>query len=142
MYRHILIPLENTPYDRTILDHVKPLARLAGGRLHLLHVADGWAARNYDTLALQESEEMREDRDYLSKLEAELAAEGFEVSSTLAAGEPAREIVRVAQEAGADLIAMSTHGHGLINDILRGSTADKVRHAVAVPVLMLRGSQA
>lgn len=139
MYRLILIPLENTSYDRTIIEHIKPLARLAGSRLLLLHVADGWAARNYNTLTLQESEEMKEDRNYLSGLEAELVGEGFEVRSVLAAGEPAREIVRVAEEAGVDLIAMSTHGHRLLNDILRGSTADKVRHVVTVPVLMLRG---
>ena len=139
MYRLILIPLENTPYDRTILDHIKALARVGGSRLLLLHVADGWAARNYKSLTLQESEEMRDDRNYLSGLEAELTAEGFEVRSVLAAGEPAREIVRVAGEEGVDLIAMSTHGHRLLNDILRGSTADKVRHAVTMPVLMLRG---
>ena len=33
---------------------------------------------------------------------------------------------------------MSTHGHRFLNDILRGATADRVRHLVKVPVLLLR----
>ena len=47
-------------------------------------------------------------------------------------------MVKVAQEHGVDLIAMSTHGHRFISDLLYGSTADKVRHHVDVPVLLLK----
>lgn len=139
MYRHILIPLENSPYDQIILAHVKPLAKMGGAHLLLLHVADGWAARNYDSLSLRESQEMLEDRRYLAEMEAELAREGFPVTAVLAAGEPAKEIIRVAGEQKVDLIAMCTHGHRLLGDIIHGSTADKVRHSVTVPVLMLKG---
>ena len=53
-------------------------------------------------------------------------------------GDPATELVRVAAAEHVDLIAMSTHGHRLLNDIIRGSTADRVRHNVAIPVLMIR----
>jgi len=138
MYQHILIPIENTETDRTILEHIKPLALLCGSRITLLHVADGWVARNFDTLELQESDEMREDRQYLASVEAELKADGFEVTSVLAMGEPPNEIIRLATELKADLIAMATHGHKLIGDIIHGATADKVRHAVGIPVLLLK----
>jgi manganese transport protein len=53
-------------------------------------------------------------------------------------GDPASEIIRLAEERGADLIAMSTHGHRFLNDLLRGTTVDKVRHLVRIPVLLLR----
>ena len=56
-------------------------------------------------------------------------------------GDPATELVKVAQAQGVDLIAMSTHGHRFLNDLLRGSTADRVRHNVAVPVLMIRAAR-
>ncbi len=138
MYQHILIPVENSAADRTMLEHIRPLARLTGARLLLLHVADGWVARNFEQLELQESEEMKQDREYLENLVGELSAEGFATRSLLAMGEPATEIIRVAREEKADLIAMSTHGHRLIGDLLYGSTADKVRHAVAIPVLLLK----
>ena len=65
MYRHILIPLENSAADQVILDHITPLVRLTGAKLLLLHVADGWVARNFNQLKLAESEEMKNDRAYL-----------------------------------------------------------------------------
>lgn len=138
MYRKILIPVENSAADQTILDHLKPLARLTGASLVLMHVADGWAARNYKTLNLAESEEMQQDQAYLEKRADELRGEGFTVEYLLALGEPSDEIVKAAVAFGVDLIAMSTHGHRLIGDLIYGSTADKVRHVVDIPVLMLK----
>lgn len=138
MYKTILVPVENRETDQTILKHIRPLARLTNARLMLVHVADGWAARNYETFKLQESEEMKEDRAYLANLERELQAEGFEVSSILAMGEPSTEIIKLARSEPVELIAMSTHGHRFISDLLYGSTADRVRHNVDIPVLLLR----
>ena len=77
MYHHILIPLENSPADETILAHIKPLARMTGAKLLLVHVSDGWVARNFDQLQLAESEEMKQDRAYLEKRSCQLAGEGF-----------------------------------------------------------------
>jgi nucleotide-binding universal stress UspA family protein len=138
MYKTILIPVENRETDQTILRHIRPLARLTNAKLMLVHVADGWVARNYDELKLRESEEMKQDREYLLTLEQELRAEGFEVNSVLAMGEPSKEIIKLARTEPVELIAMSTHGHRFISDLLYGSTADKVRHEVDVPVLLLK----
>jgi len=138
MYRRILVAVENSGADRTILNHVSELAKLTGAGLVLVHVADGWAARNFDQLQLRESEEMKSDRTYLEQLQADLVERGFIVETRLAMGDPASELVRVSQEQGVDLIAMSTHGHRLLGDILHGATADRVRHLVKVPVLLLR----
>ncbi len=138
MYKTILVPVENRETDQTILGHVRPLARLSNANLMLVHVADGWAARNYEQFKLQESAEMKEDRAYLENLERELRAEGFEVTSVLAMGEPSTEIIKLARAHPVELIAMSTHGHRFISDLLYGSTADKVRHNVDIPVLLLK----
>jgi universal stress protein A len=140
MYKHILVAVEHSPADRAILDHVTELAQLTGASLLLVHVADGWVARNYDRLQLRESEEMKEDRAYLERLQAELAGRGLHVETLLAKGDPASEIVRIAEEQPVDLIAMSTHGHRLFADILKGATATKVRHVVDVPVLLLKAT--
>lgn len=138
MYQNILIPLENSSADETILGHIKPLARLTGAKLLLVHVADGWVARNFDQLKLAESEEMQQDRAYLEKRRSELSGEGFSCDAVLALGEPSDEIIKLARAKNVDLIAMTTHGHRLVSDILYGATADKVRHAVEVPVLLLK----
>ena len=126
------------PADQAILDHVKPLAKMTGASLLLMHVADGWVARNFNQLQLAESEEMKQDRAYLEKRARGLTGEGFSCEAVLALGEPSDEIVKLAREKNVDLIAMTTHGHRLISDILYGATADKVRHAVDVPVLLLK----
>ena len=138
MYTRILVPVENRETDQTILRHIRQLANLTKAKLTLVHVADGWAARNFDRFELQESEEMKQDRVYLAELSSELKAEGFEVNTILAMGDPATEIIKLARAEPIDLIAMSTHGHRLVGDFLHGSTADKVRHEVDVPVLLLK----
>jgi len=138
MYQRILVPLEHTDTDAAIVEHVRQLAKLSGGSVVLIHVADGWAARNYDALELRESEEMQEDRAYLETLAEAVRAGGLPVESLLALGDPATEILRVADEAQVDLIAMATHGHRFLADVLKGATADRVRHLAKVPVLMIR----
>lgn len=141
MYKHILIPLENTPADETILAHIKPLARMTEAKLLLIHVSDGWVARNFDQLKLAESEEMKQDRAYLEQRSRELTDEGFSCDAVLALGEPSDEIIKLAGERNVDLIAMTTHGHRFVSDLLYGATADKVRHAVDIPVLLLRAGK-
>ena len=138
VYARILIAIENSAADRTILTHAAELAKLAGSELLLVHVADGWAARHFDELQLRESEEMQADRAYLNRLRDELAAQGFRVETQLAMGDPATELVRVAEEQHVDLVAMATHGHRFIADVIHGTTADRVRHLLKIPVLLLR----
>jgi nucleotide-binding universal stress UspA family protein len=138
MYQRILVAVENSAADRTILEHVVKLARLTGAELMLVHVADGFAARHFDDLKLRESEEMRTDRTYLEELQRDLSRQGFTVETRLALGDPATELVKAAADQHADLIAMATHGHRFIADVLHGTTADRVRHLVKIPVLLLR----
>jgi len=138
VYRKILVALENSRTDAAILDHLEPLAKQLGSELLLVHVADGWMARNRENLNLAESEEMRKDRAYLESVRERFAAAGVTATAELSCGEPADEIVRLARERKVDLIAMSTHGHRFLADLILGSTAHKVRHTVDVPVLLLR----
>jgi universal stress protein A len=138
MYRRILVAVENSAADRTILDHVAGLAKVTGSELLLVHVADGWAARNFDQLQLRESEEMKSDRAYLEGLREEFTGRGFNVQTKLAMGDPATELIRAVEEQSVDLVAMSTHGHRFLADVVHGTTADRVRHLVKVPVLLLR----
>ena len=136
MYGTILVTLEGTPTDRAIIEHVKELASLAHSRVVLLHVADGWAARNFGPDAV--SPEIGEDMAYLGKIRDEFQATGIPVETELAYGNPASEIVNWIEQKGCDLVAMSTHGHRLLADVFLGTTATRVRHSVDVPVLLLK----
>jgi universal stress protein A len=138
MYTKILVAIENSAADHAVLEHIERLVKLTGAELLLVHVADGFAARHFNDLELRESDEIRGDRAYLERLCGDLAGKGMSCAARLAMGDPATELVRVAAEERVDLIAMSTHGHRFLQDLLRGSTADRVRHGVTVPVLMVR----
>ena len=138
MYKHILIPLENSATDQAILDHVRPLVKLTGAKLLLLHVADGWVARNFNQLKLAESEEMKTDRQYLETTAGRLRTEGFLVETVLALGDPPAEIIKVAEAENCDLIAMAGHGHRFFGDLFHGSTITQVRHDTHIPLLVLR----
>ena len=140
MYRKILVALENSRADKSLLPHVTELAKRFGSRLLLVHVADGWVARNFEQLKLTESQEMKDDRGYLDETAAKLRAEGLEVSAFLALGDPPSEILKTAEREQCDLIAMTTHGHRLIGDLILGSTINEVRHRASVPVLLVRAA--
>jgi nucleotide-binding universal stress UspA family protein len=140
MYQRILVPLEHSDYDDAILAHVSELARLHSSSVVLIHVADGWAARNQEGLSLRESAEMRDDRGYIEARRDELEAAGISAEAVLAGGDPGTEIAAAAEREGCDLVAMSTHGHKGVQDLLRGSVANEVRHRTTVPVLMVRGT--
>lgn len=138
MYQKILVALDNSPTDQAMIPHITALAQLHGSRLLLLHVADGWAARYYDRFELADSEEMKEDRVYLERAAADLRSHGLEVETELALGDPATGILRTATREGCDLIAMTTHGHRFLKDLIYGSTITKVRHLATVPILLVK----
>lgn len=139
MYHRILVALENARTDTVLLPHVSKLATIVGAELLLVHVADGWAARNFDQLRLAESEEMKADRAYLEDTAVGLREMGLVVETELARGNPPQEILRTAQVHACDLIAMTSHGHKLVGDLFLGSTIDKVRHNTTIPLLVVRG---
>ena len=141
MYKKIVIPLDNSPTDETILVHIRRLARLTGAQLIFVHVADGFAARLQDQLNLADSEEIKDDQAYLDKVAAGLRNEGFDARAILVHGkEPVDGILSVAQKEGGDLIAMATHGHQFIEDMILGSVADTLRHRTDIPILMIRSA--
>ena len=63
---------------------------------------------------------------------------GFDAEWRLARGDPATQIIRTAGAEQVDLVAMATHGHRLLKDLVHGTTVNRVRHELAVPVLLLR----
>lgn len=141
MYKKILVALENTRADDTLVPHIADLANRLGSELLLVHVADGWAARNFDQLKLAASDEMKKDQSYLDEVAMGLRAKGLKVATELALGNPPTEILKTAEARVCDLIAMTSHGHKLIADFFLGSTIDKVRHNTSIPILVVRAGR-
>jgi|ERR1017187_4982456 nucleotide-binding universal stress UspA family protein len=136
MYDKILLTLDATPTDRVIIEHIKALAKEMHSRVVLLHVADGWAARTHGADAV--SPEIAEDTAYLRSVQAEFQSAGIQAEAELAFGDPGKQIVKWVRDKSCDLVAMSTHGHRFVADLVLGSTSRQVRHSVTVPVLLLK----
>ena len=121
MFKKILIALDHSKADDVLLPQVKALARLTQAEILLFHVSVGWVARWQKNLNLSDSDEIKEDQEYLEKHGKELSAEGFRVTIRHGTGEPADEILRAARAENCDLIAMTTHGHRLLADLMPSS---------------------
>jgi len=136
MYQEILVPLDASSCDAVIIDHIIALARFCKSRVTLLHVADGWAARQFGKDAI--SEEITEDTAYLQKVKAQFESAGIPTTAQLLYGDPKTEILKWIETNHCDLIAMSTHGHRFLGDFFLGATATHVQHRVDIPVLLIR----
>ncbi len=140
MYHKILVALENSQADQSLVPHITKLAQLCQAQLLLVHVADGWAARHYDRFKLLESEEMKADQAYLEATAEALRQAGLTVQIHLALGDPPTELLKTAETEHCDLIAMTSHGHRLFGDLLFGSTIEHVRHRSLIPMLVVHAS--
>lgn len=136
MYEKILVTLDGTKTDRAIIEHIKPLARMMHSQVILFHVASGVPAKYHRSDAV--GKEVQESKAYLGRVREELSQAGVTAEAELAFGEPAKEIIRWVKEKGCDLVAMSTHGHQFVADLVLGTTAIRVQHSISVPVLLLR----
>jgi len=138
MFKRILVALDHSKADESLLPRVKELARLTGAEIVLLHVSTGWAAQWQENLNLSDSQEMKEDREYLHQVSAALSRENLPVLARHASGEPARAILDTAEAEHCDLIALTTHGHRGLSDLIHGETIDKVRHESAIPLFVVK----
>ncbi|MBF0386791.1 MAG: universal stress protein [Candidatus Omnitrophica bacterium] len=138
MYKKILVPLDISKTDETILAHIRPLARFTGASLVLVHVSDGFAARLQGQLNLADSPEVCQDRAALDAAAGKLQEEGFNAHCHLLTGDPVEGILGLVAEEKCDLIAMATHGHNNIADWFFGSVSDGLRHRTSIPILMIR----
>jgi len=135
MYRRILVCVDGSPGDRAIVEHVAELAQAHGSRVCVIRVG---TARPWDAI-VREPEQIEA---YLAGIRSQFAQRGIEAEAVVGHGYPAKVILEQAEALESDLIAMSSHGHRWLMDLLLGSVAAQVRHAARVPVLLLRGPTA
>ncbi len=137
-YRRILVPLDHSPLDRLALSHAAALAAQHGARVFLLHVEEGVTSQIYGPDA--STAEVEAGREYLDLLVESLGALELSVETAIRHGSnPRKEIVRYAREIEPDLLVMGAHGHGGLKDLIFGNTINPVRHALNVPILVVRG---
>ncbi|HZT83259.1 MAG TPA: universal stress protein [Gemmataceae bacterium] len=148
--QHFLLPLDGSPLAEQALEPALELARLAQARCTLLRVVKPivvapadlqWsAALGSDEAIVRELAD--EARAYLERVAGRLRREGQPVEARVVLHpRPAAAILEEARTAGADLIALGTHGYGGVKRVLLGSVADKVLRGATTPVLVYRPAE-
>ncbi len=136
-YTRILVPLDHSRLDAQTLLHATSLARGHNAKLFLLHVEEGVTSFLYGDDA--STAEVEEGQHYLETLRSLVQAAGLDAELIVAhGGRVSDQIVRTAKSVDADLLVMGAHGHKGLKDMIFGATINEVRHAVGVPVLVVR----
>ena len=131
LYKEILVAIDCSPVDETIIEHVSALALQLGATLHLLHVVHSHT--------LDQERYFREQSIIIiERYRNQLQAEGIEARTVIRSGEPEKEILREIEENGYDLLAMALHGHRLPERILFGSVSRTLREKITIPLLLIK----
>lgn len=147
MYRSILVPVDGSKLAERALSLAIPLAEQHGARLVLLHAHEpilplivGGGAPVRDAAL---DEKWRADsRTYVERLARRMAKlTTSPVDGVFKDGKVVPTISALVQQAGIDLIVMSTHGRGGFQRLWLGSVADAVMRHATVPVLLVRGAR-
>jgi nucleotide-binding universal stress UspA family protein len=142
MFKTILVPLDGSPLAERALPYAEALARAGGGQLLLVravpYLARPTGEGSFKTLAAARPAAAAEARAYLEGVAARLGERGVDARVAVPLEEEADGILAEARRAGADLIAMATHGRGGLGRWLYGSVAQEVIASATLPVLLIR----
>jgi len=131
VYKKILVTIDCSPVDEAILRHVSALARQNDAAVYLLHVVHSHT--------LDQERALREKAESaLESYRGMLEVQGIETHTLIRSGEPDHEILEEIAGAAYDLVAMATHGHSFIGDLLFGSVSRSLKHKISIPLLLLK----
>jgi nucleotide-binding universal stress UspA family protein len=143
---NILIPLDGSKQSEKVIPHVKKLASKLKSKVVLLHViaqpyhayAGMWGVVEVPYTSEELKLKEADARKYLEKVKRALSSKGIPIKTAVRIGDAAHEIIGLAEELNADIVAMSTHGRSGMDRWEYGSVTDKVLHAGNTPLLLIR----
>jgi nucleotide-binding universal stress UspA family protein len=134
MYEKILLLMDCSPVDEVILKHVVELAKIHKSAVHLFHVVHAHTLDQQRIMVAQTEE-------CLSRAQAVLEKEHISASVSFSEGEPSELVLAKVTGSDFDLVALATHGHKGISDVVLGSVSRLLKHDCEKPILMLRGAK-
>ena len=130
IYKNILVAMDCSPVDDVIIEHVTALAQQNKSRVYLLHVVHGHTLDQDRALRELATEALNTRAEYLRE-------QGIDIDIIIRSGEPDEEILKHIEESNYDLVAMATHGHSFIGDLLFGSVSRTLKHKISIPLLLI-----
>ena len=134
-YNHVALAVDFSKQDENTLHHALSLGG-KNARYLLIHVVESAGAIHMGNDILDK--EAQFDLDNLKVYQKSLQQKGYVVDVKLGFGKSARTISNIINQTDADILVMGAHGHKGLKDIIFGSTVDKVRHQVKIPVLIVK----
>lgn len=130
VYKKILVAMDCSSVDDVIIEHVSALAIQNNAQVYLIHVVHSHT--------LDQDRALRELAEAFLKSRCEaLQAKGIETHIVIRSGEPDEEILEEIEAKDYDLVAMATHGHSFLGDILFGSVSRTLKHKISIPLLLI-----
>jgi len=131
LYKKILVPIDCSAVDDTIVEHVSALARQNNAEVYLLHVVHSHTLDQDRVLHKNAHAALKTYRNALQE-------QGIETHIVIRSGEPDAEILKEIEGNDYDLVAMATHGHTFIGDLLFGSVSRTLKHRIDIPILLIK----
>jgi universal stress protein A len=131
VYHKILVTIDCSPVDDAIVEHVSALALQNSAHVYLLHVVHSHTLDQDRILRMKAQEALNTQHE-------KLLAKQIEASIIIKSGEPDREIINEIESGQYDLVAMATHGHTFLGDLLFGSVSRSLKHRISTPLLLIR----
>ena len=135
-YARVGVAIDYGMKDGKVLSHAQTLARYHNAEVFLFHVVEGVSGQLYGTMAYDD--EARQDKEHLETVAEQLRMAGLRVTPALGFGRVPDQLVKLAQENNIDILVMGGHGHRGLKDLFFGASISKVRHSLAIPVLVVQ----
>lgn len=135
-YKKIAVALDFSDMDQPLINYAIAQGK-KDTRYLLIHVVESVAATV--NFAESEDDETQTDKTFLDHYSDQLNELAIGTDTALGYGKPAREIARIVNESGADMLVIGAHGHKGLRDFIYGETINNVRHRIRVPVLVVNG---
>lgn len=135
-FSKIGVALDYSAVDPKVLSHAQSLAKGYGASLFLFHIVEGVGGQLFGSDAFDD--EAREDKEHIESVAEQIRRTGVEVTTALGYGRVPEQIVKLSHEMNVDLLVMGGHGHRGWKDLFFGTSVSKVRHGLAIPVLVVQ----
>jgi nucleotide-binding universal stress UspA family protein len=151
MFKHLLVALDGSRHAESVIPYAIDLARRASAEITFVRIiarnlaeVSEWGAMGRRRPAAQPamSQESAAAERYLENIAETNRHFGVAINTDLRHGDPAVELLRAAEELGADTIALATHSRRGLDRLMFGSVAERVVHGTSLPVILLSAQAA
>jgi manganese transport protein len=133
--KNIAVSVDFSDADEVALNNAFELGGI-GAKYTLIHVVETVGAMIYGENI--DDHETLIDEKLLEQYKVMLTEKGYKVATQLGFGKPNKVIPEIINKGEFDILVMGTHGHTGFKDLIFGTTVDKLRHKIAIPLLIVK----